>query len=420
MTVILYPVENDTVPIPFATYGGTDGESITCSGLAVTDIEIYKDGSPTQRASDSGYTLLDTDGIDFDSLTGIHGFSIDLSDDTDAGFYEVGSWYWVVVSAITVDSQTVSFIAAMFRIQSATRGMSGTALPNAAADAAGGLPISDAGGLDMDALADPPPQLLQAATVGLVASPTQFTLSAGSADDDAYNGALIVMTDQNTAVQKQVAVVSDYVGSTKTITLVSDPGIFTLAAGDLVDIIAIGPGASAAGSAPTAAAIRAEIDANSTQLALIVEDTNEIQSDLEDDGRLDVMFDAILEDTNEMQGDLADDGRLDVIFDAIKLITDALGATAAARLALSAGQIIPFTVDTATNTHTPTTTEFQADDITEMTADHYNGRIIVWTSGVLAGQATSISDYQAVGGIGQFTVVGMTEAPANDDTGIIL
>jgi len=34
---------------------------------------------------------------------------------------------------------------------STTRGLSGTALPNAAADAAGGLPISDAGGLDLDA-----------------------------------------------------------------------------------------------------------------------------------------------------------------------------------------------------------------------------------------------------------------------------
>jgi hypothetical protein len=33
---------------------------------------------------------------------------------------------------------------------SATRGLAGTALPNAAADAAGGLPISDAGGLDLD------------------------------------------------------------------------------------------------------------------------------------------------------------------------------------------------------------------------------------------------------------------------------
>jgi hypothetical protein len=34
---------------------------------------------------------------------------------------------------------------------SATRGLAGTALPAAAADAAGGLPISDAGGLDLDA-----------------------------------------------------------------------------------------------------------------------------------------------------------------------------------------------------------------------------------------------------------------------------
>src|SRR5574343_605876 len=33
---------------------------------------------------------------------------------------------------------------------SATRGLAGTALPDAAADAAGGLPISDAGGLDLD------------------------------------------------------------------------------------------------------------------------------------------------------------------------------------------------------------------------------------------------------------------------------
>lgn len=35
---------------------------------------------------------------------------------------------------------------------SATRGLAGTALPDAAADAAGGLPISDDGGLDMDAI----------------------------------------------------------------------------------------------------------------------------------------------------------------------------------------------------------------------------------------------------------------------------
>src|SRR3990167_1201692 len=37
---------------------------------------------------------------------------------------------------------------------SATRGLAGTAVPDAAADAAGGLPISDAGGLDLDARLD--------------------------------------------------------------------------------------------------------------------------------------------------------------------------------------------------------------------------------------------------------------------------
>jgi hypothetical protein len=116
---IYYVPSGDVLPIFFSTYGKTNGESITMSGLAVTDIEIYKDGSVTQRASDAGYTLLDTDGIDFDSITGIHGFSIDTGDNTDAGFYTVGAWFHVVVSAVTVDSQTVSFIAAAFRITAA-------------------------------------------------------------------------------------------------------------------------------------------------------------------------------------------------------------------------------------------------------------------------------------------------------------
>lgn len=134
-----------TLYVPFATYGKTNGESITLTGLAVTDIEIYKNGSVTQRASDAGYALLDTDGIDFDGITGIHGFSIDLSDNTDSGFYAVGSWYWVVVSAVTVDSQTVNFIAATFRIAPA-EGITGYpkvdvhAFAGTAATASGGRP----------------------------------------------------------------------------------------------------------------------------------------------------------------------------------------------------------------------------------------------------------------------------------------
>ena len=118
-----YPVftvfAGDVVPIFFGSYAGATGASAAMTGLAVTDIEIYKDGSVTQRASDAGYTLLDTDGLDFDGITGINGFSIDTGDNTDAGFYTVGAWFTVVVSAVTVDSQTVSFIAAQFRIVAA-------------------------------------------------------------------------------------------------------------------------------------------------------------------------------------------------------------------------------------------------------------------------------------------------------------
>jgi hypothetical protein len=112
-----YPA-GSTVYIPFASYNSA-GASVTLTGLAVTDVEIYKNGSVTQRASDAGIALLDTDGIDFDGITGLHGFSIDLSDNTDSGFYAVGSEYWVIVSTVTIDSQTVTFIADRFRIVAA-------------------------------------------------------------------------------------------------------------------------------------------------------------------------------------------------------------------------------------------------------------------------------------------------------------
>lgn len=95
-------------------------------------------------------------------------------------------------------------------------------------------------------------------------------------------------------------------------------------------------------------------------------------------------------------------------------------AEAATDLSASARSIVRATVDTVVNGHTPTTTEFQADDVTEATADHFNGRIVIFTSGVLKDQATDITDYVAIGGIGQFTVTAMTEAPANNDTFVIV
>ncbi len=162
-----------------------------------------------------------------------------------------------------------------------------------------------------------------------------------------------------------------------------------------------------------------------------------------DGGRLDLLLDAVKAitdaipdsgalsaigtDTARLTGvraavltDWINGGRLDLLLDAIKVVTDALTSAAATKLAASAGQIIQATVDTVVNTHTPTTTEFQADDVTEATTDHYKGRIVIFTSGALVGQATDITGYAKVTTIGQFTVTAMTEAPANDDTFVIV
>jgi phage baseplate assembly protein W len=119
----MYPVLGDfptgaVIFFPFHTFDGA-GASVTLTGLAVTDIEVYKGVSMTQRSSDSGYALVDTDGVDLDGITGIHGFTIDTSDNTDAGFYAAGNEYTVIVSMVTINDQTVNFVVGRFSIERA-------------------------------------------------------------------------------------------------------------------------------------------------------------------------------------------------------------------------------------------------------------------------------------------------------------
>ena len=101
--------------------------------------------------------------------------------------------------------------------------------------------------------------------------------------------------------------------------------------------------------APAGASVSADVAAVKSETAAIVADTNELQTDLTNGGRLDLILDGILEDTgttldgkidtidgnvdsiladtNELQTDWANGGRLDLLIDAIKTITDAIGAT---------------------------------------------------------------------------------------------
>lgn len=74
-------------------------------------------------------------------------------------------------------------------------------------------------------------------------------------------------------------------------------------------------------------------------------------------------------------------------------------------------------VDGAAVAGTLSTAEMTTD-LTEVTNDHYNGRTIIWTSGVLLNQATAITDYD--GATKKLTYVGTTEAPSIGDTFVII
>lgn len=92
--------------------------------------------------------------------------------------------------------------------------------------------------------------------------------------------------------------------------------------------------------------------------------------------------------------------------------------TAPVNLALSASEMQAGTV--SHDNTAATNTVFYSDDITEATADHYNGRLIVFTSGALQKQMTRITDYSLDTGEGKFTVDQLTEAPADNVTFLIV
>jgi hypothetical protein len=106
----------------------------------------------------------------------------------------------VVVSTITVNSQTVRILRT--------------------------FSIENRGGDD----------ILLRTTIATLASQTSFTLTAGSADNDAYNGAVIIVHDASSVVQKAIGMIRDYTGASKTVTLQFDPAVFTMAVGDYVTV----------------------------------------------------------------------------------------------------------------------------------------------------------------------------------------
>lgn len=101
-------------------------------------------------------------------------------------------------------------------------------------------------------------------------------------------------------------------------------------------------------------------------------------------------------------------GRMDSDVRAVNGNTDS-----AAKLALSADTMEIGVAIAGTLSTTEMTT-----DLTEVTDDHYNGRVLIWTSGTLLRQVASITGY--IGATKKLTFTTITEAPIANDTWIMV
>lgn len=248
---------------------------------------------------------------------------------------------------------------------STTRGLAGTALPAAAADAAGGLPISDAGGLDLDAqvgtkinsiLADTGTDGVVVASIANNAI-TAAAIATGAIDADAIAdnaidaGALAAdcitsakIADNAIAAEHIAAAAIDFAtfaADCKTGTGLK-ANVESISA-DAITATAIQndaiTAAKIANGAIDAATFAADVDAEIATMVWnaatasyggagtygqavedTLADTNELQADWANGGRLDLILDAILEDTGTT---------LDGIVDSILEDTAVIGAAGA-------------------------------------------------------------------------------------------
>jgi hypothetical protein len=114
------------------------------------------------------------------------------------------------------------------------------------------------------------------------------------------------------------------------------------------------------------------------------------------------------------------------IYDSLVLGTDLIDASTAQLAGSStpvtnlAASALGIELGTSDTTGFTATSSIMDTTITEATADHFNGRVIVFTSGALAAQATLITDYALTSGRGRFTFSTLTEAVPNGTTFVIV
>lgn len=324
----------------FTTYRPSTGAPFTLAGTPV--VSIYKDGSATQ--STAGITLT----VDFDALTGLHHLAIDTS--ADGTFYSAGSHFEAVITTGTVDSVSVvgSCVASFsIRKDSALKAtVAGRTLDVSAGGEAGidwaniGSPTTavnlSATNIDVDQVV--------ASVSGAVGSVTGAVGSVTGNVGGNVNGSVASVGANGISAASLAADAGTELGTavwaTTTRELTSGTNI-VLAKGVGVtgfnDLDAAGVrgavGLAAAnldtqiGTLATGANLATVAGYLDTEIAAILADTNELQTDWANGGRLDLILDA--------RASQASVDTIDTNVDAILVDTAEIGAAGAGLTALA-------------------------------------------------------------------------------------
>lgn len=194
----------------------SDGASITRS----TDgaVSVYKDNSDGSSYDQTQVTTGVTEDEDVDGLTGVHSVAITTTNE----WYETGHDYTVVLSASTIDGQTVNAVLAHFSIENRyMRGTDGanTTVPDAAGTAPTAVEIQaemEANGASiLDSISDllPVSTIAAATDIPAMVGTDNAALASvvGARDDSAADGD---PTEAETLMQYVKQLINILVGST--------------------------------------------------------------------------------------------------------------------------------------------------------------------------------------------------------------
>lgn len=361
--------EDDTVLIPFNTFDSNDpSASVTVTDLADADIKVHKDGGTTEIATDGA-----TVAINFDGVTGNHLITIDTSVHAD---YSTGSEYAVRLEGITVDAATLNVWVGAFSIERA----------------GGALALIKAGNLSAN-------------VVQISGDSTAADNAEAFFDGTGYAGTNNVIPTVTNVTNLHAS------AATAAALATAQSDLDTLTGTDGATLATSQPNyAPATAAALTTAQNDLDILTGSDGVTLATAQANYAPAKAGDN----------MGTVSSVTGNV--DGSVGSVTGAVGSVTAEVSADvtkisgsgpAADNLEASALGIITGTAQTGT-----LSTTVMTSDLTGYADDELIGRVVVWTSGTAAGQASDITDYASASGTVTYTAI--TTAPVNADTFVIV